>query len=298
MKRASDLGFIGIGFSPPSRPPHFNQFISWMSARKYADMAWLERNIEIRKDPSRLLPGCNTIISLAYPYPALKTYTADGLSVARYSQPDQNDYHSRLRTLCKNLADTIRDIEREARVRICVDSAPILERSMACSSGIGFIGKNNMLIIPGFGSYFYLAEILTTATLEIPEKRKIKSGCGSCELCVRACPTGALEKPFFIDASICLSYLTVERREPLGETDGNRMGDCFFGCDRCQEVCPFNGEGMEKGFILPSSEEFLEMEEKHFLERFGKTSFGRAGLEKIKSNIRAIKGRTKQGTSS
>jgi len=286
---AKSLGFIGIGFSRPGKPPHLDKFRTWISERRNADMTWLERNMGLREDPSGLLQDCRTIISLAYPYSFLKPVTADNFSVSRYCQPPEVDYHYRLKRFCRELADMIHENFNGSRSRICVDSAPILERSLAYSSGIGFIGKNNMLIISGYGSYLYLAEILTTAYLDFPAVEVMEEQCGSCTLCVDSCPTGALESPFSLDASRCLSYLTIEHKDAINEIYGRKMGNNFFGCDNCQEVCPHNrGEGSLK-LSLPSTEEFLSMSDGKFRENFGKTAFARAGLEKIKTNIRAIK---------
>ena len=288
IEKARDLGFIGIGFSVPHKPLSFDKYTSWISERKNADMSWLERNIQIRKDPSILLPGCKSILSLAYPYSPHKPATPDGLSASRYSSPDLADYHQRVKSLCKNIAGFIKKVHKEAMIRICVDSAPILERSLGYSSGMGFIGKNTMLIIPGFGSYFYLAEILTTAAFDMPAAEPLGDLCDSCSLCVDSCPTGALEKPFYLDASKCLSYLTIEFRSSVNKADGMKMGDCFFGCDRCQEVCPFNGTGKKRRVCLPPAEEWMGMDKNGFAERFGKTALARAGLEKIKTNISAM----------
>jgi len=210
LQRAKELGFIGVGLSRPGRPLFFDRFKAWLSDRKHADMAWLERNINLREDPTRLLKGCLTIISLAYPYPRSKPETPEGFCVARYADPGAEDYHARLRRICSDLAGLITETYGGSRFRICVDSAPILEKSIACAGGIGFIGRNNLLIIPGHGSYFYLAEILTTAPVEFSTLDPGNNRCGSCTLCVDSCPTGALERPFFLDASRCLAYLTIE----------------------------------------------------------------------------------------
>ncbi|MBN1626756.1 MAG: tRNA epoxyqueuosine(34) reductase QueG [Deltaproteobacteria bacterium] len=282
------LGFIAIGFSSPRRPVFIEKFTSWLAGHKNADMAWLEKNLFIRKNPWLLLPGCTTIISLAYPYPSVKPFTADGLTVSRYTCPDQDDYHKRLKKLCKEVVNVLKSYDSGCLTRICIDSAPLLERSIAYSSGIGFIGKNNMLIIPGAGSYFYLAEIFTSIPLEFEPAQEMDSQCGSCTRCLDACPTGALEGPFSIDASRCLSYLTIEYKGQIGPEEGKVMGDCFFGCDRCQEACPFNSQDNKTETILPSSHEILNMQEDEFTERFGKTALKRAGLEKIKGNIMAL----------
>lgn len=288
-EKAKNLGFIACGFSRPERPVYFDKFRAWLSDRKNADMSWLERNVEIREDPTILLKGCKAVLSFAYPYPSQKPGTPEGFTVSRYSQPTEEDYHVRLKGLCGELVDVIAQIYPGSRSRICVDSAPILEKSLASSSGIGFTGKNNMLIIPGHGSYFYLAEILTTANLDFSSTEPMENQCGNCTRCIDSCPTGALEKPFYLDASKCLSYLTIEHKGRTKRDIGRKMGDCFFGCDRCQEVCPFNEDEASMQIHLPATDAFLQMNDKEFGERFGHTAFARAGLEKLKSNIQAIR---------
>jgi epoxyqueuosine reductase len=252
-------------------------------------MTWLEKSREVRSDPMRLLEGCSTIISLAYPYPSEKVGTSDGFTVSRYAQPTTDDYHFRLKRLCGELAVIIGDMDKGSKIRVCVDSAPILEKGFAWSGGIGFIGKNNMLIIPGYGSYFFLAEILTTTPLKQSKVEPMEIQCGNCTRCIDACPTGALEKPYYLNAAKCLSYLTIEHKGPLEGIHDRHMGDCFFGCDRCQEVCPFNEEEGSTIVLLPSTDSFLRMDEGLFQEKYGKTAFARAGLEKIKANIRTMR---------
>jgi epoxyqueuosine reductase len=289
LNKAKDLGFIACGFSEPKRPLYFNQFSAWISDRKNASMSWLERNMDVRADPSRLLSGCRTVITLAYPYSSKKPGTVDGFTVSRYSQPGEADYHIRLKDLCSVLLGVVEEAYPRSHSRICVDSAPLLERSYACSAGIGFIGKNNMLIIPGYGSYVYLAEILTTAPIDMASLEPMENRCGTCTLCVDSCPTGALERPFCLDASKCLSYLSIEDKGKIDKETGIRMGDCFFGCDRCQEVCPLNGKEGSTLNSLPSTDAFLEMDDHEFERRFGKTAFARVGLEKLKTNIQGVR---------
>lgn len=288
LERARELGFLGIGFSEPGRPLHYDRFCAWISENKNAGMSWLERHLPLRKDPAGLLPGCRTIISLALPYSSQKSLTPDGLTVSRYSQPTEHDYHYRLRDLCRDLGSVVEEMDEATSIRVCVDSAPILERSFACSSGIGFFGKNNMLIIPGYGSYFFLGELLTTTRIGFDAPEPLATQCGSCTLCIDSCPTGALERPFCLNSSRCLSYLTIEYKGEIGRENGRRMGACFFGCDRCQEVCPFNRADASTEVSLPSRAEFLTMEEEEFQKRYGETTFARAGLQKIKANIRLL----------
>jgi epoxyqueuosine reductase len=288
--RAKALGFSGIGLSRPQRPPFFDHFERRLNDGCFGDMHWLVNHLDIRADPTRLLEGCRTILSLAYPYSGSRPSTVDGLFTARYTEPWRQDYHPRLRRLAKEVAQTFIPSYAGCRIRVCVDSAPILERSFAFLSGLGFIGKNNMLIIQDLGSYFFLAEILTDAPLPIPESEPIQDRCGSCMQCVDACPTGALAGPWRLDASRCLSYLTIEHKGSLDALTGRRMDQTFFGCDVCQAVCPFNGGRDDPVRCLPASDEILKMTEADFKKRFGETSLARGGLERLKTNLRALKG--------
>ena len=290
IEQAKDLGFLAVGFSRPHTPLFYEPFRAWIAAGKHGDMSWMANHQELRENPAGLHKGCRTIISLAFPYSPEKPLTSDGFSVSRYADPRETDYHDRLRKKGKILAGVIGQEYPGARSRVCVDSAPLLERSFACGSGIGFIGKNNMLIIPGHGSYLFLMEILTTALICFPDVESVKSLCGECTRCLDACPTGALEAPYRVNASKCLSYLTIEKKDGIHRETGRKMGRCFFGCDICQEACPHN-RGKESAVVtLPAKDAILNMQAEDFDEAFGKTALARAGLEKIKGNIAALIG--------
>jgi epoxyqueuosine reductase len=288
-RKAKDLGFVAAGFCRSGTPPFFAQYKRWVDTAKYADMTWLKTHTHLKADPGHVLAGCRRVVTLAYPYPRKKPCTTDGLTVSRYARPTEPDYHGAIKKRAKALVALISEKYPTSRSRICVDSAPVLERGFAFATGIGFIGKNNMLIRPGHGSYLFLAEILTTARFPFPEPGPIETLCGPCRRCVEACPTGALEEPFFMNPEKCLSYLTIEKKGPIPMALWEKMGDCFFGCDVCQEVCPFNQGIDERVECLPSSEIFLAMDQPAFDERFGTSAFARAGLEKIKGNIRAAR---------
>jgi epoxyqueuosine reductase len=292
VDKAKDLGFIAVGFSRPRRPLFYDRFTAWLAQKGHAGMSWLERHVEVREDPSRLLKNCRTIVSLAFPYPSQRPGTPDGLYVSRYADPAKEDYHQRLKERCHDLAHVIRKANQDCRVRICVDSVPLLERSVALAAGLGFIGKNNMMIIPGHGSYVYLAEILTTAPLPFEGVEPMENQCGSCTRCIDACPTGALQKPFYIDAGRCLSYQTIEYGGRIGPDAARAMGLCFFGCDRCQEACPFNNHDESMATSMPTTEQILQMNEESFAGKFGNTALARGGLDRIKRNIRALKEQT------
>jgi len=290
IEQAKGMGLIALGFSRPQRPAHFDSFCSRLADQKHADMTWLERNLDVRADPSKLLEGCQTIISLAYPYPSTRHETKDGYWVARYADPSSEDYHFRLKKLGEGLSGLIQKVYPGSRTRVCVDSSPIIEKSIAWQSGIGFIGKNTLLVIPGYGSYFFLFEILTTAPLQHPFVEPMPDQCGACTSCMKSCPTGALEKPYHLDASKCLAYLTIESKRDIRPALGPEMGRCFLGCDRCQEACPFNKGAFSINAVMPSADEILLMGEEDFEKTFGKTSLARPGIEKIKSNLRAAQG--------
>ncbi len=287
-EKAKSLGFLAIGFSEPRTPPHFKHFLDWLEKGKYGQLEWLKKNLHLREDPRTLLEGCRTVISLAFPYPAAKASTPEGLTVARYASAAV-DYHLVLRSLCRELVMMLKGAYPSSRARVLVDSAPILERSIAQASGIGFIGKNNMFVFPGHGSYLHLAEILSTAPIDFASLPTMESRCGDCRRCVEACPTGALEKPYFLDVSKCLAYLTVEHEGELFPETGKKMGNCFLGCDKCQEVCQFNSPAAGKIASLPSTDEILEMMDKDFSEKLGATALERPGLARLKRNILAIR---------
>lgn len=287
IDRARELGFIAVGFSKPRKPIYFDFLVRWLREVDVGAMGYLKRNLDLREDPRRLLEGLKTIISLAYPYPASKPSTPDGYTASRYSTPLEEDYHLRLRRLGKRLCQFITQVFPHARSRICVDSAPILERSFAAASGIGFIGKNNMLIVPGHGSYCFLVEILTTAKFPLPSARELENRCSSCTQCIETCPTGALKAPFYIDVSKCLSYLTIESEAPIDKAAAAKMGNTFFGCDVCQEACPFNTKA-DPVVSLPARHAMLSMSEIDFKATFGNTTFARAGLHRLKRNLRAL----------
>lgn len=286
-QQAQRLGFIAAGITHAAPPPFLENFHSWIKNRLHGDMAWLEKGAQARSDPSQVLKGCKAIVSLAYPYSVVKPITPEGFSTARFTEGLSEDYHRRLRRLAAPIMRIIQEAYPGAKNRVCIDSAPLLERAYGQMAGIGFIGKNNMLIVPGHGSFCYLVEILTTAPLAPGLKRPIQEGCGDCEKCLEACPTGALKAPFLLDSRKCLSYLTIESKSPIAPYMAQKMNRSFFGCDVCQEACPFNKEVSLTRLCLPSVYSILEMGEEDFRRQFGKTTFWRPGLEKLKSNILA-----------
>jgi len=223
--------------APTSRP---RELLEWLEAGKHGEMTYLERHAAQRIDPGKMLPGAKSIICVADRYSdgrADAALKAGHGRIARYARGD--DYHivmkKRLHRLCDDLAERFPG----EMFRACVDTAPVLEREHAARAGLGAIGKHTLLIEPGVGSYLLLGEVITTVELPPDESRESIDPCGTCTRCIDACPTDAIT-PWSVDATKCISYLTIEHRGPIDETMHEPMGDWIFGCDICQEVCPHN----------------------------------------------------------
>ncbi len=203
-------------------------------------MGYLKRNVPMRESPTKLFPGLRSIICVAMSYQRQEPTTSDAGShgrVARYARG--RDYHVVLRKRLEQLADRLRDTLKEPfESRAFVDTGPILERELAARAGLGWIGKNTLLMHPQLGSYLFLGELFTT--LELEPDPPFSDHCGTCTRCLDACPTDAFPAPYELDASRCISYLTIERRDDIPEALHEAMGDWVFGCDICQEVCPHN----------------------------------------------------------
>lgn len=199
----------------------------WLAEGRHAGMAYMENHAALRADPRTLLPGARSIICVAFPY---YTDRPVALPISLYARG--RDYHEVVRRLLEPLAAAL-----PGESRICVDTAPLRERYWAARAGLGFIGRNNQLIIPGLGSYFFLGFVLTTEELP-PTAASVEPACGDCRRCVDACPGRCISADGrAIDARACLSYLTIEHRGPL--PDGMRL-PTLYGCDVCQQVCPHN----------------------------------------------------------
>ncbi len=245
---AQQLGFADIGITDADvGSQHRRHFLSWLARGRHASMDWMERHGSLRLDPTALWPGTLRVISVRMDYlPATASDMAENLAdshrayISRYALG--RDYHKVLR---QRLARLARRIERavDGHHRAFADSAPLLERALAERAGLGWIGKNTMLIHRQAGSWFFLGEICTDAPLPIdpPTSPEERAGhCGSCRACLDICPTGALVGPRQLDAKRCISYLTIEHRGSIPLPLRALLGNRIFGCDDCQLVCPWN----------------------------------------------------------
>lgn len=241
---ARQLGFDFVGVTTPEPPPHYPKFLDWLQAGRHGEMAYLARPRaqERRADPRRILPECRSVLVLGVHHqpPETAPQQASGLRgrVAAYAWGD--DYHD---VLVERLQALHAGIERLAgrpvAARWYTDTGPLLERDLAQRAGLGWIGKNTCLINPQAGSYFLLAELLLDLPLEVD--RPIETDhCGSCTRCLEACPTACILPDRTLDARRCLSYLTIELKGPIPPELRPQMGDWVFGCDVCQQVCPWN----------------------------------------------------------
>ncbi|MCM1293917.1 MAG: tRNA epoxyqueuosine(34) reductase QueG [Bacteroides sp.] len=237
IRRAGGVAW-GIARLEPVEERHFSNFESWLKAGNHGEMRYMEHYSDIRRDPRLLLDGAKSIIVVAFPYYHHDQFEGNLSRIAAYAHGD--DYHEVLR---ERLATVVEEIKAnsysvsEKDFRICVDTAPLFERYWAVKAGVGFIGRNRMLIVPGYGSYVFLGSIITK--LELPESEPCRESCMDCGRCVEACPTGALDGA----SCRCLSYLTIEYRGQFDE-DVDLHGR-LYGCDICQRVCPLNAAAAE-----------------------------------------------------
>jgi len=236
---ALDLGFDAVGFAHAEASPDASYLRDWIASGSHGTMEWMARDPERRSDPRAVLPGARTVIAVAASY-YRGGFPASNRSprgrIARYAWG--RDYHKRIRSRLRRLARALEAIAPGARWKAYVDTGPVLDRSWAQRAGIGWIGKNTNVLRKGAGSWCFLGEILTDLPLapDVPAK----SYCGTCVRCIAACPTGAIVGPHRLDARRCISYLTIEHRGAIPLELRPAIGTRIFGCDDCQEVCPWN----------------------------------------------------------
>lgn len=244
--RARELGFDLVGIAP-AEPSRYRDYLrQWLDDGQAGTMAYLANRFDERTDPATYLPGARSVICVAINYHApLQDVSEEDRPyqgrVARYALGE--DYHEVLKGRLYTLADWIRGQRAEAQTRVAVDTAPVMEKELAARAGVGWLGKNTCIIHPRIGSWLLLGEILTS--LELPYDEPAVDRCGTCRRCIDACPTGAITGPYQLDARRCISYLTIEYRGEIAEPLQRQMGEWVYGCDICQEVCPWNRRAPE-----------------------------------------------------
>jgi epoxyqueuosine reductase len=237
--KSRELGFILAGVTSSEPPPHYGVFETWLNADMHGTMTYLaeERSRTRRADPKQILPECKSILILALPYSSFPIQHSS-FHIASYALGD--DYHDIIPPRLKLLVEFIEEqVGHPIPHRYYTDTGPILERDLAQRAGLGWVGKNTMLINPRAGSTFFLAEILLGIELE-PDETIITDHCGTCTRCITACPTQCILPDRTLDARRCISYLTIELKDDIPEDLRPLMQDWIFGCDICQQVCPWN----------------------------------------------------------
>lgn len=290
---AQRLGFdiCGISKAAPVEKDTASYFKHWIDSGNNGTMGYLERNCDKRYDPTLLVEGCRSIIAVAMNYTPARHIKG----IADYAQG--NDYHKVIKDRLFLLLASING-KTVCHGRAFCDSAPVLERYWAVNAGLGWIGRNRQLIIPGKGSYFFLGELLVDIELEY-DSPYTANHCGNCNKCIGNCPTGALAPDDF-DARKCLSYLTIEHRGELPEKIGEKMGNSFYGCDRCQAHCPHNRFAVPNRIPeLQPALALLEMSESDWhgltMEKYSQLFKGsaveRCGYEQLMRNIKTKSGK-------
>lgn len=292
---ASELGFDFCGISKATMLEDEAQRLeSWLKAGKHGKMSYMENHFEKRVDPRKLVPDCRSVVSLLYNYYPEKEQDTDAeVKISRYAYG--MDYHFVIKDLLKQFFARIQEEIGGVSGRVFVDSAPVLDKAWAVKSGLGWMGKHTNLINKEKGSYFFIAELIID--LELEEDGPIKDYCGTCTRCIDACPTDAIEEAYKVDGSKCISYFTIELKDAIPEDMKGKFEDWAFGCDICQEVCPWNkfSSPHHQPLFEPKPQllemkkgDWVEITKELFDELFRKSAIKRTGFEGLKRNIRFL----------
>ena len=292
--RARELGFIACGVTHPGPTEHADRLDKWLAKGYGGTMRYLHRQAARRKDPRAIAPGARSVVVVLDNY-----YTPDAEArtraprIAKYARG--KDYHRITGERLQQLAEFLRE-NGAVLARTFTDAGPVPERELARRAGLGWIGKNTMLIRPDAGSFFFIGSVFTDLALEMDDPLDLDR-CGSCTRCLDACPTGALIEPHLLDATRCISYLTIEQKGPIPDELAERFEGYAFGCDICNDVCPWNERFARPtdvaGFTPMAAQDesgpdfFEAMDEAEFAERFGDTPLARPGLPGMRRNYRA-----------
>jgi epoxyqueuosine reductase len=292
---AADCGLPLAGVAAAGVSPDFDRFQGWVDRGLAGEMRYLTDHREgLRTSPAELLPGARSVICVGLPYSGPEPYSTEFSDaecgwIARYAW--REDYHVTIRERLEDLASRL--LEKQAFAwRTCVDTAPLLERSLARAAGLGWIGRNTCLINQKLGSFCFLGELLVT--LQIEPDSPPPDRCGSCRRCIDACPTAAIvpspDGGFELDSRLCISYFTIELRGTVPQEMRGGMGHHLFGCDICQDVCPWNRKSprvdtARRDFVAPPLERFAEIDEAEFRRIFRGTPVVRAKYRGFLRNV-------------
>jgi epoxyqueuosine reductase len=299
-RRAEELGFLACGITDPSPIDDGGWLDRWLASGYAGVMRYLHRQARKRKDPRLIIPEAKSVVVVLDNYYDGDSDAGPPPRIARYARGE--DYHRVTRERLEPLADLLRS--HGARIaHTFADSGPVPERALALRAGLGWIGKNTMLIRSGAGSFFFIGTIFTDLALK-QDRSEATDHCGSCTRCLDACPTGALVGPRVLDATRCISYLTIEQKGPIPDAVAERLDGWVFGCDICNEVCPWNlrfaeqataGEFESRHQLDGARPElFDDMDEEEFARRFADTPLERPGLRGMRRNFHAALARQRR----
>lgn len=300
---AQQLGFDLVGISPVQLPPHGESFARWLRDGFAGELGYMSRTKALRRDPNELVPWAQSIISVGMnyytPYARSQNPAAAEGWISRYAWGD--DYHELIKARLEQLLETIRTLcDGKIEGRAFVDSGPVLERDFAGVAGLGWIGKNTHLISPQRGSWFFLGELFVD--LPLAYDRPMRDRCGQCDLCLKTCPTNAFAGPYILDARRCISYLTIELKGAMPRHLRSLVGNHIFGCDICQEVCPYNVKaqataeaafGPRPGLFAPQLIPLLALTDAEFRQRFRGSPILRAKRRGFLRNVAVALGNLK-----
>lgn len=298
---AARIGFAACGVAPagPVDPQHAEELKAWLAEGCYGDMEYLARNVDKRLDPRLLVEGARSVVSVAVNYyPGEEGFGGDteenAWRLARYAYG--TDYHEVVKQMLRRLLAGL-GLEEGTDGRAFVDTAPVDEKYWAIRCGLGWRGRNSLLVIPGAGSFFFLGELILTHECDVYDEPQ-RNRCGKCHACLDACPTQALRGDGTMDARKCLSYLTIEYRGGLSEETGKKMTPCFYGCDRCAEACPWNirfarptdiaALQPRPSILAMKPEDWRHLTREKYQELFRKSAVKRAKFEGLTRNISAM----------
>lgn len=289
--KAKELGFTSCGISKAEfleeEAPRLEK---WLKEGNHGTMSWMENHFDKRLDPTKLVPGAKSVISFTLNYFPEERQNPEAPKLSKYAYGE--DYHFVIKDKLKSLLNYIQEEIGEVDGRAFVDSAPVLDRAWAARSGLGWIGKHSLLLTKKEGSFFFIGELILD--LELVPDGPTTDHCGSCTACIDACPTEAIIQPYVVDSNKCISYLTIELRDAIPSSFENQMEDWAFGCDICQDVCPWNRfskPNTEDRFkpkpelMEMSRSDWMEITQEVFQELFRRSAVKRTKLEGLKRNL-------------
>lgn len=297
-QRALSEGFEKVGIVPAERlDDAHDRLLAWLGRGYHGEMAWMARDSEMRSDPRKLFPAARSVVVVAMNYYTPAAYRDDPATgkVSRYAWGD--DYHEVLNVKLRSLLKWIQEELPQVEGKVCVDIQPMMDKAWAVRAGLGWIGKHSNLITTEYGSWVFIGELLLSIDLEY-ETELVADHCGSCTLCIDACPTGAITEPYTVDSNKCISYATIELRDTeLPHDVAENLEGWFYGCDICQDVCPWNRFQQNtdesrfqprQGNVNVSLAEVLELTPEVYAERFRHSAMKRAKLSGLQRNARTL----------